>query len=324
MPQYADTANMHSSARDAFIICCAAVAPLRAQASESSEMVSQLLLGEAARLLEREPRWLRVSGLHDGYEGWISITQAHTLDPSELAAWRTPEARRRTQAFLQQAVRTGPVVNAFSGQQLLIPMGSVLPSAYSDSPSINQPSSPDLEFPFGAFKSVSEMPFSNVFAEEVITTYANNAAEQVRFLLKTALGFMGVPYLWGGRSVLGIDCSGFIQLVLQMSGFREVPRDASQQVLMSGINVDKNNITLDDALPGDIIYFSFDGRRVVHVGFHIGKALLLHASGSVKLEFIDEAAFKRFDKPYAFNDRLSDHIYAIQRLNYNAAKKALH
>lgn len=324
MPQYADTANMHSSADDAFIICCAAVAPLRAQASESSEMVSQLLLGEVARLLEREPRWLRVSGLHDSYEGWISITQAYTLAPSELAAWRTPDAGRRNQAFLKQAVRMGPAANAFSGQQLLIPMGAVFPASYSDMPSKKQPSSSDLEFPFGAFKSVSEMPVSDAIAEEVITTYAKNAAEQVRFLLKTALGFMGVPYLWGGRSVLGIDCSGFIQLVLQMSGFREVPRDASQQTLMSGINVEKNNITLDDALPGDIIYFSFDGRCVVHVGFYVGKGLLLHASGSVKLEFIDEAAYKRFDKPYAFNERLSDHIYAIQRLNYNAEKKTLH
>jgi cell wall-associated NlpC family hydrolase len=320
MTQNAEASNAGSSAT--FIICCAAVAPLRADASESSEMVSQLLLGEMARLLDRKPRWLLVEGLHDGYEGWISITQASVLKQTDLAVWQAPEAERRSQAFLQQVVRTDQSVNAFSGQQLLIPLGAVLPASFSNHTKKDQQLSADMKFPFGDFKSVSEMLINDGFAQEIITTYAADASRQVMQLLKTALGFMGVPYLWGGRSVLGIDCSGFIQLVLQMCGYRKVPRDASQQVQMSGFNVDKYDITLDNARPGDIIYFSFDGSRVVHVGFHVGKGLLLHASGSVKLEFIDEASYKRFHKSYAFNKRLSDHIYAIQRLNYNAVEKA--
>lgn len=272
-------------------------------------MVSQLLLGESAQVLEQAPRWLRVRGLHDDYEGWLSITQAHPLTKAELPRWHHPAADRRNSRFLIQAA-TMATEHSPAGQQLWIPLGGVLPP---DQENTLRPGT-ELEYPFGRFRIISELSGSLESARDTITRYASEVSGKKARMLETALSFLGIPYLWGGRSSMGIDCSGFIQVVLQMHGYLP-PRDASQQVAMPGHEPDPSERALDRALPGDIIYFSFDGRRVVHVGFYLGRGVLLHASGMVKMEYIDELEYKRNKQTFAFNKRLATHIYAIQRLS---------
>lgn len=284
-----------------FVICSAAVAPLRSEPREASEMVNQLLLGETARVLEEKPRWLRVAGLHDGYEGWLSITQAFVLSQAALPEWRAPAPQRRNSSFLLQACTP-------SGQQILIPAGAVLPEALGE-PAPGQ----RLDYPFGRFEVMAVLPGNPAAARDAITAYTAHAPKEKAGILHTALLFAGAPYLWGGRSVFGIDCSGFIQIVLQMHGYAS-PRDASQQVNMPDSQASLRGTDASGAHPGDIIYFSFDGINVVHVGFYAGGGLLLHASGTVKLEYIDEVAYKRKVHTFAFNERLAQHIYAVQHL----------
>lgn len=290
-----------------YVMCMAPTAPLRAEAREGAEMVNQLLLGETAQVLERLPRWLRVAGLHDGYEGWLSITQAYALSAPELEAWRSPSPERRCKAFLSQAVHVDEASGAIT-RRLWIPLGAVLP-AEAEAPF--RPGSL-LSYPFGSFRFVSS-PSCQPAGEDNGRQSLHQAEGNAARILDTALDFMGVSYLWGGRSMMGIDCSGFTQLVMQMHGYA-APRDASQQVNMPETVASAQGRDIAVARAGDIIYFSFDGQRVAHVGFYMGNGLLLHASGSVKLEYIDKAVSKRNTDTFAFNERLSSAIYAIQRL----------
>ncbi|MCH8556494.1 MAG: C40 family peptidase [Balneolia bacterium] len=256
----------------AHIIIKTATAPLRSADSESSEMVSQLLLGETAEVLETKERWVRVRCSHDKYEGWLSITQIHELTEQEVTGWVAYGLSSRSTNRLFKAVNS-------RGDVLLVPFGSV----------IHEPEPGLLKFPFGEFIATEQR------------------APEKRSFLEMARFFSGAPYLWGGRSELGIDCSGFVQVLYQAMGV-QIPRDASQQIHAK----ECHSIKLEDAEPGDLIYFSFDGKNVVHVGIYIGDGLLIHASGDVHIDNLD--ASKRKTSPFAFNERLSKHICGVQRL----------
>lgn len=253
------------------IIVKTATAPLRSAHSESSEMVSQLLLGETAEVLEKKERWLRVRCSHDAYEGWLSITQIHELTEHERTEWEANGLRSRSSSRLFKAVNS-------RGDVLPVPFGSVV---HEKEPGM-------LKFPFGEFIATEQR------------------APEKRSFLDMARFFIGTPYLWGGRSELGIDCSGFVQILFLVMG-KQIPRDASQQIKVKQCHSTK----LEDAEPGDLIYFSFDGKNVVHVGIYIGDGLLIHASGDVHIVNLD--ASKRKTSPFAFNERLSKHICGVQR-----------
>lgn len=251
------------------VIITTAVAPQRSAANDASEMVNELLLGETASLLERDAsgRWLRVKAAHDGYEGWLSVAQAFVFGDEEAVAFSACRSRK-----------AGMVLRYASGNLLRVPVGACLP----------EPDNGRYRFPFGTLDTVSSGTLLPVDFTDASKT------------------FLGIPYLWGGRSDFGIDCSGLVQQLGFLSGIR-FPRDASQQITAFPVF----SRDLKDAVTGDLIYFSFDRNRIVHVGLYLGEGLLLHASGDVRIECI--AADKRNLTAFVFNERLSGAIAGIQR-----------
>ena len=250
------------------ITASVSVVPVRAEASESSEMVTQILLGETAELLDREERWYRIKMDRDGYEGWISVTQA--LREEELSEdWISADKSRSV--FRMHSVQNP------EGGVCRIPFGSV----------IGKSEDGGLVLPDGKYKSSPEV-----------------VAMKKKSITDTAKAYLGVSYLWGGCSEAGIDCSGFTQLVLLMHCIK-IPRDASQQIKSGRLSTVEN---LEEAEVGSLVFFSFDGKRVVHVGFWLGDGKLLHASGKVKIELIQ----KRNDSVLPFNERLANHICGIR------------
>jgi cell wall-associated NlpC family hydrolase len=100
-------------------------------------------------------------------------------------------------------------------------------------------------------------------------------------LSDTAMKFTNSPYIWGGRIPSGIDCSGLTQLVYKIHGIA-VPRDSWQQA-ESGINID----FIDESLPGDLVFFDNERKRICHVGMILSRGLVIHSSGRVRIDTID-------------------------------------
>jgi len=107
-------------------------------------------------------------------------------------------------------------------------------------------------------------------------------------ITETAMKFINSPYIWGGRVAPGIDCSGFCQLVYKIHGIT-LPRDSYVQAEI-GVNID----FIDNAEPGDLVFFDNDRRRITHVGMILSKGLIIHASGRVRIDTIDhQGIFKQ-------------------------------
>ncbi|MGN0033077.1 MAG: NlpC/P60 family protein [Candidatus Limimorpha sp.] len=121
--------------------------------------------------------------------------------------------------------------------------------------------------------------------------------------INNALSLLDVPYRWGGRTVFGIDCSAFVQLCAKTVGVR-IPRDASQQVLIG-----EDVYFLAETQPGDIAFFENEEHRTIHVGILLGNDKIIHASGKVRIDSIDQTGI--------FNKELGRHTHflsAIKRI----------
>lgn len=223
--------------------------PVRKDAASSSEMTSQLLFGEIFEVLERKELWLLVRNQFDDYEGWVSLGMTSLFNEDTLREYEAMEFSLVKEKFCELRGPEGT---------LLVPTGSVLYYRAGDTRHIRCGKTYELD------KDPGEHPENKLKALED---------------LKEEL--LNVPYLWGGKSSYGTDCSGMVQTIFRLLG---VPllRDASQQV---GQGITVNMITESET--GDLLFFDNDEGEIVHTGIIIGPGEILHASGCVKVEALD-------------------------------------
>ena len=127
-----------------------------------------------------------------------------------------------------------------------------------------------------------------------------------KIMVESAIKLLDTPYRWGGKSIMGIDCSAFVQLCAKVAGFK-LPRDASQQV-----NHGETIEFISDAKAGDIAFFENEDRRVTHVGILLSNDKIIHASGKVRID--------TFDQTGIFNKETNRHTHVlsvIKRLKSN-------
>lgn len=231
--------------------------PVRKETASSSEMTSQLLFGEIFKVLERKEQWLLVKNHFDGYEGWISIGMTSLFEEDTLREYEAMEFSLVKGRF---CTLRGPEGT------LLVPVGGVLYHRAGDAKHIRCGISYELD------KDPGELPENKLKALEV---------------LKDEL--LNTPYLWGGKSSYGTDCSGMVQTIFRLLGV-SLLRDASQQV---GQGITVNMITESEI--GDLLFFDNDEGEIVHTGIISGPGEILHASGCVKVEAIDHQGI--YSKP---------------------------
>ena len=249
------------------------VADMMSRPSVTSERVSQGLLGEACRLLAEGGDWAEIRLERDGYVGWVQAAALHPL-PEEEARDYVSSAQAWVSAEIAQAY-LGPERELMAGK---LPFGLRLPLAQPREQALS------LRLPDGRVWWLAKsdaLPLSErPRADEV------GVARALRLMQRS----VGVPYLWGGRTPFGYDCSGFSQTFCALFGV-QIPRDADLQ-FQAGREV------TGDPAPGDLLFFSVPGgpgentryADVRHVALSLGGDEILHASGKARSVVRDRLA----------------------------------
>lgn len=231
-----------------YAVITVAAAPVRRKPDHRKEMVNQLLFGETVKVVkEKGELWVKIRSLHDDYEGWMTNTLLEPVDE----AFANSRSTFATTDMLNVA--------DIGDKKINIAVGSSLPFFAGGKGKLGK-----LEYNFSGhyFKRDEQVPTPELIKQ--LTTVWLNA-----------------PYLWGGRTPLGVDCSGFVQVIYKLMGI-DLPRDAWQQA-QEGKAVKK----FADSQPGDLAFFD-NKEDIVHVGILLGDGQIIHASGKVRIDPIDK------------------------------------
>jgi len=249
-------------------ICYLSLAAVRAEPSHTSEMVNQLLYGDMVDITDQFKHWVKIRALHDGYKGWCDLKQLTMLTDETMDVLR------------------GSSINVLSGQTGLL----------------TTPGKPGLQVVMGS--TLYTLSNGRIAGPEGSYLLAEGECmvpgiQQAGDITETASYYLNAPYLWGGRSPFGIDCSGLVQMVFKLRGI-SLLRDASQQAGQGALVH-----LIEETLAGDVAFFDNEEGNIVHTGILTGKGSIIHSSGRVKIDPIDHhGIFNREEGKYSHKLRL--------------------
>jgi len=226
------------------------IVPLRHEPSDPSELISQVLYGDCFKVLELRKKWSKIRLEFDNYEGWIDNKQ-YTEITEDMYKNLSSESLK-VSADLVEYITTK------EGQLNLIPLGATL-------------------------NGLSLL--NHQFDGESIS------GKQAKFqLVETAFMYLNSPYLWGGKTPFGIDCSGFTQMVYKLNGHK-IFRDASQQATQG-----EALSFIEESEPGDLAFFDNNEGIITHVGIIMKDNYIIHAHGCVRIDRLDHTGIFNSDK----------------------------
>lgn len=246
-----------------FGICNLANIPLRFEPSDRSELVSQVLFGEHFKVIEQQPKWAKIKLAFDDYEGWIDIKQYKEITESEYNSLNENEI----------ALNADLIEYITSPDNVLMPIPLGASLSFLDYESINT---------------------ENFHFEGIKTTGIKPKAD----MISTAFMYLHAPYLWGGKTPFGIDCSGFTQMVYKLNGYKLL-RDASQQALQG-----EALSFIEESEPGDLAFFDNEEGNIIHVGIIMENNYIIHASGKVRIDRLDHLGI--------YNAELNRHTHKLR------------
>jgi hypothetical protein len=229
-----------------FAICNLSSIPLRCESSDRSEIVSQVLFGEHFEILEQNKQWSKIKLHFDGYEGWVDSKQYQII------------SKENYDILCNEAIiLNADLVEYISGQN-----NSLTPITLGASLSFLNHTDINIQnYEFEGLKTSGVKPKAN--------------------LIDTAFMYLNAPYLWGGKTPFGIDCSGFTQMVYKLNGYKLL-RDASQQATQGEVLS-----FIEESEPGDLAFFDNEEGNIIHVGIMLENNYIIHASGKVRVDRLD-------------------------------------
>jgi hypothetical protein len=250
------------TAQQKLAFCLVSVSPIRNDANDKSEIISQLVFGEPIEVISFGEPWINIRTILDGYEGFVDIKHLLPLTEKEFKKWLNH--------FIYQHELTNVVQTPWGNQ--LISRGSLISSE-------------------STFK-IGDFDFFQRTTEKSVNKNLVNCAKDL----------LNVPYLWGGKSVFGIDCSGFAQLIFRLFEFN-LPRDAYQQAEIGEL------VEFKDSKSGDIAFFTNANGKIIHVGIIIENSHIIHASGRVRIDQLTESGILNLDY-----DKETHKLHFIKRI----------
>ena len=229
-----------------FAICNLAIIPLRAEPSERCEIVSQVLFGEHFEVLLVDKQWSRIKLHFDNYEGWVDTKQYQLISENSY----------------NQLSKDAIILSADLVEYASTPNNTLIP------------------IPLGAslsFLNHSEINTENFDFEGMKVTGVKAKTD----IINTAFMYLNAPYLWGGKTPFGIDCSGFTQMVYKLNGYTLL-RDASQQSSQG-----EALSFIEESETGDLAFFDNEEGKIIHVGIIMDNNYIIHASGKVRIDRLD-------------------------------------
>jgi cell wall-associated NlpC family hydrolase len=237
-------------------ICNLSIVPLRSEPSNKAELVSQIVFGEHFKVLETRKEWSKIRLAFDKYEGWIDNKQYFVISKEDYS-----------DLDKQQPVLAGNLVDYITdsaGVLSLITLGAPLPN----------------------FKDATLSIGASKYQYEGAHVEGQHPKTQ---LLNTAFLFLNTPYLWGGKTPFGIDCSGFTQMVYKLNGYGLL-RDASQQATQG-----ETLSFIEESEPGDLAFFDNQEGVITHVGIIMKDNYIIHAHGKVRIDRLDHSGIYNVD-----------------------------
>ena len=231
-------------------ICHLSIVPVRNEASDTSEMVTQLLYGEHFKVIEKRRSWSRIRIAYDNYEGWIDNKQYQFIEETDYKS-----LSKKTPVYASDLIE---FVSDSHSQLYPIPLGSSL-------------------------HGLSIIKHSH----DGNTTKGKKSKGA---LVETAFLYLNSPYLWGGKTPFGIDCSGFTQMVYKLNG-HALLRDASQQATQG-----ESLSFIEESEAGDLAFFDNEEGVIVHVGIILNDNYIIHAHGKVRIDRLDHSGIYNQEK----------------------------
>ena len=263
-----------------YVIANATVVPVRENPSEGAEQLTQLLFGEVCEVLDRLPRWTKIRSTLDTQEGWVDfkmVSPASNLSPltSNLEA--------------VVAAPMAPATPMDGGADLLLTLGTRLPN-----------------YSHGTFEVLGQQYLIDPTCVSTAQRSTEQSDLQRSDLATIAQSLLNAPYLWGGKNLMGMDCSGFTQVVYAAMGVNLL-RNAREQMTQGELVP-----SLADAQPGDLAFFDHADRdpkatNISHVGLLLSPTEIIHCSGCVHIDTIDEQGIHLAD------GSLTHHLVQIKR-----------
>lgn len=249
-------------------ICLQSLIAVRANPSETAELVTQIVFGETYNNLKEEENWVQIETINDKYTGWIDKKLVVTLSNQEKDKLEKTNKLITTKAL-------SFIKNKLNESTMPIVAGSEIYSTSENEMAIG-----DSKYAFNK---------NDLIANTSIDDFAKQ--------------FVNAPYLWGGKSYLGIDCSGLMQIIYKSQGIL-LPRDASEQAKIG------NNISFThEAKTGDLAFFDNADGNIIHVGMFLNEKTIIHASGWVRIDPIDhQGIYKSEESKYSHRLRIIKRI----------------
>ncbi|MEE4197941.1 MAG: C40 family peptidase [Bacteroidales bacterium] len=246
------------------------VIPVRKEPNEKSEQGTQILFGETFEIIEEHRKWVKVKLTLDQYEGWVDQKMI-----TPLSADSFDEINLSSSFITKQYPEK--IIDLRSKEIILLPPGCTLPNFNPT----------DYKF----------------YIQHHHYQKQNNTRQQNLNIIDLAKIFLNAPYLWGGKNPLGIDCSGFVQVIFKILGVK-VARDTNMQVTQGQtINF------IGEITAGDLAFFDDEEGNIIHVGIILNQEEIIHASGKVRIDKFDhQGIFNREEKKYTYKLRVIKRI----------------